>query len=195
MRWVIRCFHTTSHLVIKCILLIGQEQAYTRITRLFVCSFVTTPKMAQYTGKCLLTPPLVITSKMKPFSRPNKTGKDEWMVHPVFCVVDTGSCFNKNPKNVKGTRRWNISSTSVWWNVFNMLYMKKKALHDLMYSGPPELPPLQVITQLDFVYHLLSNWEQRSSNTFSEISSCPRLAQLAELPRSKSDPEVFPHSA
>ena len=35
----------------------GQEQACTRITRLFGCSFVTMPKMAQYRGKWLLTAP------------------------------------------------------------------------------------------------------------------------------------------
>ena len=36
---------------------------------------------------------LVITSKVKPFSRPDKTRKEEWMVKPVFCIVDTGSCY------------------------------------------------------------------------------------------------------
>ena len=35
-----------------------------------------------------------------------------------------------------------------------MLYIKKKALDDLMFSGPPDLPLLQVVTQLDFVDHL-----------------------------------------
>ena len=35
----------------------GQEQACTKITRLFVRSFVTLPKMAQYAGKWLLTAP------------------------------------------------------------------------------------------------------------------------------------------
>ena len=37
--------------------------------------------------------PLVITSKVKFFFRPNKTRKGEWMVQPVFCIVDTVSCF------------------------------------------------------------------------------------------------------
>ena len=36
--------------------------------------------------------PLVITSKVKLFFRPDKTRKKEWMVQPVFCIVDAGSC-------------------------------------------------------------------------------------------------------
>ena len=35
---------------------------------------------------------LVIKSKVKPFSRPHQTRKDERMVDPVFCKVDTESC-------------------------------------------------------------------------------------------------------
>ena len=38
--------------------------------------------------------PIVITSKVKPISRPDKTRKEEWVVQPVFCIVDTGSCLN-----------------------------------------------------------------------------------------------------
>ena len=38
--------------------------------------------------------PLVITSKVKQFSRPGKTRKKEFMVQTVFCIVDTGSCFH-----------------------------------------------------------------------------------------------------
>ena len=36
--------------------------------------------------------PLVITSKVKLFFRPDKTRKKKWMVQPVFCIVDAGSC-------------------------------------------------------------------------------------------------------
>ena len=36
--------------------------------------------------------PLVITSKVKPFSILDRTRKEEWMVQPAFCIVDTGSC-------------------------------------------------------------------------------------------------------
>ena len=36
--------------------------------------------------------PLVIISKVKLFFRPDKTWKKEWMVQPVFCIVDAGSC-------------------------------------------------------------------------------------------------------
>ena len=36
---------------------------------------------------------LVITSKVKPFYRPDKTWKEELMVQPVFCIVDTGFSF------------------------------------------------------------------------------------------------------
>ena len=37
--------------------------------------------------------PLVITSKVKLFFRPDKTRRKEWMVQPVFCIVDAGSCY------------------------------------------------------------------------------------------------------
>ena len=43
-------------------------------------SFVTMPKMAQYTGihrKMVVDCPLVITSKVIPFFRPDKTRKEE----------------------------------------------------------------------------------------------------------------------
>ena len=43
--------------------------------------------------KMIVDCPLVITSKVKPFSRLDKTRKEEWLVQPVFCIVDTGSCF------------------------------------------------------------------------------------------------------
>ena len=39
--------------------------------------------------------PLVITSEVKPFFRPDKTRKEKWLVQPVFCIVDTGSCLIK----------------------------------------------------------------------------------------------------
>ena len=39
--------------IAKDCLLTGQEQACTRITRLFGCSVITMPKMTQYTGKWL----------------------------------------------------------------------------------------------------------------------------------------------
>ena len=37
--------------------------------------------------------PQVITFKVKPFSRPDKTKKKEWMAQPVFCIVDSGFCY------------------------------------------------------------------------------------------------------
>ena len=43
--------------IAKDCLLTGQEQACSRITRLFGRSFVTMPKMAQYTGKWVFTAP------------------------------------------------------------------------------------------------------------------------------------------
>ena len=42
--------------------------------------------------KMVVDCPLVIKSKVKPFSRPHQTRKDERMVDPVFCKVDTESC-------------------------------------------------------------------------------------------------------
>ena len=62
--------------IAKDCLLTGQEQACTRITLLFVCSFVTTPKMAKYTGKWLLTPPSDHIQN-ETLSRPDKTEKEE----------------------------------------------------------------------------------------------------------------------
>ena len=71
----------------------GQEQACTRITRLFVCLFVRYhAENGPIHRKMVVACPLVITSKVKFFFRPNKTRKGEWMVQPVFCIVDTGSC-------------------------------------------------------------------------------------------------------
>ena len=45
--------------------------------------------------KMVVNCPLVIISKVKLFFRPDKTRKKEWMVQPVFCIVDAGSCLNE----------------------------------------------------------------------------------------------------
>ena len=42
--------------------------------------------------KMVVECPLVITTKVKLFFRPDKTRKKELMVQPVFCIVDAGSC-------------------------------------------------------------------------------------------------------
>ena len=72
----------------------GQEQACTRITwlfvRLFVCHHAENGPIHR---KMVVDCPLVITSKVKLFFRPDKTRKMEWMVQPVFCIVDAGSCY------------------------------------------------------------------------------------------------------
>ena len=67
----------------------GQEQACSRFTRLFVRDHA---KNGPIHRKMVVACPLVITSKVKFFFRPNKTRKGEWMVQPVFCIVDIGSC-------------------------------------------------------------------------------------------------------
>ena len=46
--------------------------------------------------KMVVDCPLVIISKVKLFFRPDKTRKKEWMVQPVFCIVDAGSCYKIN---------------------------------------------------------------------------------------------------
>ena len=48
--------------------------------------------------------PMVITSIGDTLFQ-TRLEQEETLVTPVFCVVDTGSCFNINPKNVKGTQR------------------------------------------------------------------------------------------
>ena len=71
----------------------GQEQACTRFTRLVVRLFVCHhAENGPIHRKMVVACPLVITSEIKFFFRPNPTRKGEWMVHPVFCIVDTGSC-------------------------------------------------------------------------------------------------------
>ena len=37
--------------------------------------------------------PLAITSNVKPFSRSDKTKEEEQLAQPVFCIVDTRSCY------------------------------------------------------------------------------------------------------
>ena len=51
------------------------------------CLFVTMPKMAQYTGKWLLTAPLWSHPKWNPFPDQTKARKEEYLVQPVFCMV------------------------------------------------------------------------------------------------------------
>ena len=43
--------------------------------------------------KMVVECPLVITTKVKLFFRPDKTRKKELMVQPVFCIVDARSCY------------------------------------------------------------------------------------------------------
>ena len=71
----------------------GQEQACTRITQLFVRLFVCHhAKNGPIHRTMVVDCPLVITFKVKLIFRPDKTRKKEWMVQPVFCIVDAGSC-------------------------------------------------------------------------------------------------------
>ena len=53
---------------------------------------MTVPKKAPIHRKLVVDYPLVITSKVKLFFRPDKTRKKKCMVQPVFCTVDAGSC-------------------------------------------------------------------------------------------------------
>ena len=72
----------------------GQEQACYRITQLFVCSFVChDAKNGPIHRKMFVDCPLMNTSKVKLFFRPDKTRKREWMIQVIFCIVDAGSCF------------------------------------------------------------------------------------------------------
>ena len=79
----------------------GQEQACTRISRLFVCLFVRYHvENGPIHRKMVVDCPLVITSKVNPFSRPYQTRNVELLVKSVFCIVGTGSSFavNQNGK-------------------------------------------------------------------------------------------------
>ena len=61
---------------------------------LVVWSFVCSMSNGPIQRKIVVDYPLVINSKVKPFSRADTTKKKEWRVQPVFCKVDTGSCFS-----------------------------------------------------------------------------------------------------
>ena len=56
---------------------------------LFVCDHAENGPIQR---KMVVDCPLVITTKVKLFFRPDKTRKKELMVQPVFCIVDAGSC-------------------------------------------------------------------------------------------------------
>ena len=77
-------------------LLTGQEQAWTRITRLFGCSFgCHHAENGPIHKKMVVECPLAIISKVwEIVFRPDKAGREEWLVQPVFCIVDTGSCYH-----------------------------------------------------------------------------------------------------
>ena len=61
----------------------------------FVCLFVCHhAENGPIHRKMVVDCPLVITSKVKLFFRPDKTRKKEWMAQPVFCIVDAGSCYD-----------------------------------------------------------------------------------------------------
>ena len=68
----------------------GQEQACSRFTRLFVRDHA---KNGPIHRKMVVACPLVITSKVELFFRPDNTRKEEWMVQPVVGKVDTWSCY------------------------------------------------------------------------------------------------------
>ena len=60
---------------------------------LTLCSFVRDhAENGPIQRKMVVDCPLVITTKVKLFFRPDKTRKKELMVQPVFCLVDAGSC-------------------------------------------------------------------------------------------------------
>ena len=67
----------------------GQEQACSWINQLFVWLFVTMAKMAQNTGKWLLTAPSDHIQSETLFQARQDQEKG---MNPVFCIVDAGSC-------------------------------------------------------------------------------------------------------
>ena len=74
-------------------ILTGNRQACTRISRLFVWLFgCQHAENGLIHRKLDVDYPLAITSIGKPFFKPDQTRKEEHLVHPVFCIVDTGSC-------------------------------------------------------------------------------------------------------
>jgi len=100
---------------------IGQEQACSRITWLFVRLFVCHhAKNGPIRRKMVIDYPLVITSKVKLFFRPDKTRKKKWMVQPVFCIVDAGSRFKLTATLTYGIQTRGISNqTWVFMNPHN----------------------------------------------------------------------------
>ena len=96
----------------------GQGQACSRITRLFVRLFVRHhAENGPIHRKMVVDCPLVIISKVKLFFRPDKTRKKEWMVQPVFCIVDAGSCLRFVPSlfwKSKTHHLWTEVATEVW---------------------------------------------------------------------------------
>ena len=80
------------------------------------------PKMVVH-RKMVVDCPLVITFKVKPFSRPDKTRKDEWIAPPVFCIVDTGSCYTCSSQFSIPKRKTCSADQEHWkhWNIENSL--------------------------------------------------------------------------
>ena len=81
--------------------------------------------------KMVVACPLVITSKVKFFFRPNKTRKGEWMVQPVFCIVDAGSCsmFTQATRSVSRMTNWVIAVVfCLFWRLIGKLTVAKDIL-------------------------------------------------------------------
>ena len=83
---ILNCKRLPSHCLVKSGLALGSP-GY-----LFVLVWLSPCREGPIHRKMIVDCPLVITSKVKPFSRLDKTRKEEWLVQPVFCIVDTGSC-------------------------------------------------------------------------------------------------------
>ena len=89
----------------------GQEQACTRITRLFVRLFGWLFSCPIH-RKWLLTVPQRSHLQVKPVSRLDQTRIEEYLVQQVFCTVDTGSCFGI-PQLSYGKSILKLSSLSI----------------------------------------------------------------------------------
>ena len=90
--WLLHRFNgnNRSHFAKDCLLtLVKSRLALGSPGCLFVCDHAENGPIQR---KMVVDCPLVITTKVKLFFRPDKTRKKELMVQPVFCIVDAGSC-------------------------------------------------------------------------------------------------------
>ena len=101
---------------------------------LFVCSFVCHhAKNGPIRRKMVIDYPLVITSKVKLFFRPDKNRRKEWKIQPVLCTIDAGSFYFGCLRTLQKMPIFLIYWVSSLWRVSNKWHIACQCC-DLTYS-------------------------------------------------------------